>query len=232
LLTSAVVERTLVDVDAIQSGAADQFEFQTGRDDVVLYLELDVLGFNGHREVEHGQAGLEHAEFHGRAVRIRVVPEHVRQVVGILNPYGGRERHLVGAPHHALRSEASDDHRRLQVDQNPIVAGLGVRAAPSAHRVQPYHLNASEQFKLNTRPTKSRNGYQPRTHLFGERRFGSGHGDGIVRDPSAYQTQVADRPAFHGGREPGLAATVEAAQTVRAFGGRQIALTGGALVHV
>lgn len=72
----------------------------------------------------------------------------------------------------------------------------------------------------------------PVVYLFGERQFGSGHGDGIVRDPSAYQTEISDRPAFHSGREPGLTATVETAQTVDAFGRCQIALASRALVHV
>lgn len=70
------------------------------------------------------------------------------------------------------------------------------------------------------------------SYLFGERRFGPGHGDWIVRNATTYQTKISDWPTFHGGRKSGLTTAMETTQTIYAFRRRQITLAGGTFVYI
>lgn len=84
LVAATVVDGALVDVGALQTGAAHQLKPHARGVPEVLNLEPDVLSLDGQWQIEHAQGRLQDAEFHRGAVGVGVVTEYVSQIIGEL----------------------------------------------------------------------------------------------------------------------------------------------------
>jgi hypothetical protein len=84
LVTSTVLDSTLVDVLALHPRATHEFELEAGGHDVVLDEEAEVTSLDWDWEVEDGKGRLQDSELNGSPVRVRVVLEEVSQVIRVL----------------------------------------------------------------------------------------------------------------------------------------------------
>lgn len=137
LVTAAVFDGALVDVRALQSGAAHELELHAGPVDVVVDAEPDVPGFNGDREVHDGQDWGGNLEAYALgAVGLGVVLEGVGQVVGVVDVDPPGEGHVAVFALHALDPEPGDHGRGFHVDHDPVRTGFHVVAAPTVSAAQ------------------------------------------------------------------------------------------------
>jgi len=206
LVTAAVVLAALIDVHTIQARATHQFHAQTWSTHVVLDAEPDVASLDGQGEIQDGQRGLQDAEFHGSAIGIGIILEHIRQIIGVLQTHGRTKGHIAIGTLHGHGAEATENGGCLEVNEDPVGSRLRGATAPT--------IRVQSQLRLAVSRLTDRSA------------------DAVIRNASITQSQIRNWPALSCGRKSGSALAVEGAIGVLALGGGQIALGGTALIDV
>lgn len=129
----------LVNVDTVLARAAHDLQPHAGRSHVFHNEHPHEAGFDRQREMDNSQSRSavgSQRELHRTTQRVGVVPEHVDHLIGVLDPNADRESLSSVLADDGLRSQASYDGRRCEVDLNEVLSRPGHRSAPAAFAVE------------------------------------------------------------------------------------------------